>query len=282
MAKTKSRGQPNSDKEVLQAQQSYPPPGYSRENKGFESDEHSDGIQVPPRIESKEAKPYNRTPSWEQSDTIRKHAYETHVGNGRSICLCAASVYPHYHGETIIDNNVYDEILIVDPKELHTTTNKNVKLKGKCIWMCKLAIIIMIVFSGLACGLYGVAHYYLINKPGSALMAKADVKLLQFSTYFCARVSTTPTDVERKLTVLENRPPKIANFSYNETRSLELKNGQRTYEQAFYAIQQSVMTIIVKTKQDVQIMVFDDKGKLESWRNNKLYPSYKFREVCQL
>ena len=272
------------EKSILKATESVPPPAYSgRENGGFEYDDQNHHIQAPQRIESKSRKPYSRSTDWKSKRAVEsrpKHQTGKSRKNIQSICLCTASVFPHYHGETIIDDNVYDEILIIDPKELQATPNKDVRLKGQCLRICKLTVLIFIILAGLACGLYGVTHYFIINKPGEALMKNGDVKLLKYSTYFCEQITTEHADIERNLMVLQKTKGQVASFNYNITKQLELTPGKDTYEYSFYAIEQGVMRITISSQEDVDVLIFDEKSKLDAWKANKNYVAYNFKRTC--
>eukprot|EP00794_Sanderia_malayensis_P005574 gene5574-6263_t len=274
----KSRGMDDKHA-ILGSQESIPQQMYpsAKPNQAYESDTQST-IQSPPRKESKEAKPYIRSLDHMNSmESIDKRESDY----GMSICLCTASVYPHFHRDAIIDDEVYDEIMIVEPNQLQKTSKKrDTRRKVQCMKLCKIATIMIIIFVGIACALYSTVHYFTVNKSGTTKMGQADAKLLHYSTYFCERVGTSRADIARNLSVLQDKQGSIAEFTTNQTTSIELSSAQRTYEHEFYAITQSKMQIIVATNADVQIMVFDDKDKLEAWRSNKNYQSYEFKRTC--
>ena len=263
----------SSDKICLSARESCPPPAYvGRHNHGFESDVEADcGDRIRHVHVGRGQEPNGKQIS--NGATVKNKQIH-------SICLCTASIYPHYHGETIIDDNVYDEILIIDPKELQATSNKNVRFKGQCLRLCKFCILIFVILVGLACGLYGVAHYFIVNKNGDALMSNGDVKLLQYSTYFCEGIKAEPSEIQRSLVVLEKKVGHVANFFYNMSLTLTLSPQQRTYEQGFYAIEQGVMRITIESEQDVDVLIFDTDSKLNNWKNNKQYAAYNFKRRC--
>lgn len=248
----------SSEKILLSAKDSVPPPGYTgRDNACFESEEGY------------------------RNETTRHH--DGKRGKNKkieSICLCTASVYPHYHGETIIDGSVYDEILILDTKELQQTANKNVRFKGQCLRICKLFATTFIVIVGLTCGLYGLTHFFLSNKAKDALMTKGDVKLLQYSTYFCEHVKTEASEIDRSMVVLKRKIGEATSFTYNMTKEIQLKTGQSIYEQPFYAIEQGVLYITIEAKEDVNVLIFDKKDRLAAWKSNRNYAFYNWKQTC--
>ena len=268
-----------SDKVLLSATDSVPPPGYiGRQNMSYESDQDFEQINGVSERERRLGTHYRHEV---------QHAYQnskrgTGVRNKeiQSICLCTASVYPHYHGETLIDGSIYDEVLILDPKELQQTANKRIHLRGQCLRICKLFAIVLVVLAGIACGLYGVSHYFIVNKAGKAPMVKGDAKLLQYSTYFCERIKTEQSSIPRSMTVIKKKIGHAASFNYNMTKELHLEPGKRFYEQSLYAIQQGLLEITIKANEDVDIIIFDEKYRVDAWKNNKNYGGYKFKRTC--
>ena len=268
-----------SDKVLLSAKDSVPPPGYTgRNNMSYESEQEFERINGTREGE--------RSIHGHYSNGAKARYHNGKLSNGvknkkiESICLCTASVYPHYHGETLIDGNVYDEILIIDPKELQETSNKSVRFKGQCLRICKLFAMIIIVIAGLACGLYGVIHYFIINKGKEAIMTNGDVKLLQYSTYFCESVKTEASDIARSMIVIKRHIGQTASFNYNITKELKLDPNQKVYERSFYAIEQGMLEITIKSEEDVDVLIFDKQYKLDAWKNNKNYPGYVFKRTC--
>ena len=268
-----------SEKILLSTQDSVPPPGYmGRDNMSYEFDRDHEHIRGRSEMEGNLKTAY--------SYEVPERYHEGRLGAGikskpiDSICLCTASVYPHYHGETLIDGNVYDEILIIDPKELQQTENKRIHLRGKCMRFCKLLAVVFIVLGGLACGLYGVSHYFISNKGGQAQMTKGDAKLLQYSTYFCERIKTDPSDIARSITIIKKRIGQTASFNYTTTKELQLDADRKFYEQSFYAIKQGVLEITIKTIEEVEIIIFDEKYMADAWKSNKNYAGFRFKRKC--
>lgn len=265
----------DSDKIILSAKDSEPPPGYiGRNNPAFDREERFHSIHGVGDFE-------NGQEHYRDLETRRFHDGKRVRGKKvESICLCTASVYPHYHGETMVDGSIYDEILILDPKELQQTSNKTVRLKGQCLRVCKLFALIAIVLAGLACALYGVAHFFIVNKGGEAVMTTGDVKLLQYSTYFCEGVTTESSEIERSIIVLKKRFGNIASFNYNLTKALRFDSGLQIYEKSFYAIEQGVLEMTVKSQEDVNILIFEEKSALDAWKANRNYAVYSFKRTC--
>lgn len=268
-----------SGKVLLSAKESVPPPGYSgRQNIGYESNQDFEQINGINRREGGLKTQY----SHEAQHNYHERRPSTFVKDMEieSICLCTASVYPHYHAETLIDGDVYDEVLVLDPKELQHTANKRIHLRGQCLRICKLFAIVVIVLAGLACGLYGVSHYFIVNKGSQAPMMNGDAKLLQYSTYFCERIKTETSDVARSMTVIKKKIGRAASFNYNMTKELQLESDKGFYEQTFYAITQGVLEITIKTIEDVDIIIFDEKYRADAWKSNKNYAGYRFKRTC--
>eukprot|EP00112_Aurelia_sp_Birch-Aquarium-sp1_P010810 Seg2297.4 transcript_id=Seg2297.4/GoldUCD/mRNA.D3Y31 product="hypothetical protein" protein_id=Seg2297.4/GoldUCD/D3Y31 len=173
---------------------------------------------------------------------------------------------------TTLENTTLESIREeIDDKSFNETeTQEYVSYKG----ILNAAIIIIAIL----CISFAVGFYFIGYYPEHGSLNVGDVRIIDYSTYFCSAVSTDTSDT--RLTVLSNaKRSKVVRYTINMQLSMEV--GQ-TWHRMLYLFKNSEINMKVNSKEMVDVLTFQSKKKFEIWRGRKESKTFLLKESCCL
>ena len=144
---------------------------------------------------------------------------------------------------------------------------------------CKLVVYASIIVAAVVCTSCGIGHYYVGYYPESEFLNQGDMKLTEYSTWFCSEVFTENLDVNTRLVVLSKADRIGSQFDYRKTEQLSMRPGD-IWTRRFYLLKNSRINIIIETNDVIDILGFDSEKKLDVWKNRKESQSYIMKASC--
>ena len=156
-----------------------------------------------------------------------------------------------------------------DDKSLNETeTQGYVSYKG----ILNAAIIIIAIL----CISFAVGFYYIGYYPEHGSLNIGDIRVIDYSTYFCSAVYTDTS--ETRLTVLSNvKRSNVVRYTINMQLNIEV--GE-TWHRMLYLFKNSEINMKINGKEMVDVIVFKSKKKFEIWQGRKQSKTYLFKETC--
>lgn len=173
---------------------------------------------------------------------------------------------------TTLENTTLESIREeIDDKSFNETeTQEYVSYKG----ILNAAIIIIAIL----CISFAVGFYFIGYYPEHGSLNVGDVRIIDYSTYFCSAVSTDTSDT--RLTVLSNaKRSKVVRYTINMQLSMEV--GQ-TWHRMLYLFKNSEINMKMNSKEMVDVLTFQSKKKFEIWRGRKESKTFLLKESCCL